>query len=100
MYVKSYKMAGDSFILLPDEMYNKTNLYTDNAKHREVIENSDSDSSEDIEVSADEYLKEMEKILRKIRKSGDTRRLRFNKNILGEILSELDLTCSNIIQIV
>ena len=71
-----------TFILLPDEMYNKTDI-VNNAMHREVVEDSDSDSSEDIEVPAGEYLKVMEKILRKIRKSSDTRRLRFNSRDLG-----------------
>ena len=62
----------ESFILLPDQMYKDVshNTFKDSDKHND---DSDSDSNDDSDMSAEEYLKEMEKILRKIRKGGGKR---------------------------
>ena len=69
-------MAGDNFILLPDQMYHNVsiNTFVDDVKHCDVTEYSDTDSNDNSDFSAEEYLKEMEKILRKIRLRGGKRR--------------------------
>jgi hypothetical protein len=64
------KMAGDSFILLPDQTY--TDMAQDIFKD-DNVEYSDSDSNDDSDMSAEEYLKEMETILRKIRRRKRTK---------------------------
>ena len=58
-------MESDNFVLLPDQTYK--NIAYDMVKN-DATEYSDSDSNDDSDLSAEEYLKEMEKILRKIRK--------------------------------
>ena len=55
----------DNFVLLPDQTYK--NIAYGMVKN-DATEYSDSDSNDDSDLSAEEYLKEMEKILRKIRK--------------------------------
>ena len=66
-------MASESCILLPDQTYKDVshNTFKDGAKLNENTE--DSDSNDDSDMSAEEYLKEMEKILRKIKKGGGKR---------------------------
>ena len=65
-------MDSESLILLPDQVYKDVpyDTFKDAAKHND---DSDSDSNDDSDMSAMEYLKEMEKILRKIRKGGGKR---------------------------
>ena len=58
-------MESDNFVLLPDQTYK--NIAYDMVKN-DATEYSDSDSNDDSDLSAEEYLKEMETILRKIRK--------------------------------
>jgi hypothetical protein len=58
-------MESDKFVLLPDQTYK--NIAYDMVKN-DATEYSDSDSNDDSDLSAEEYLKEMESILRKIRK--------------------------------
>ena len=58
-------MVSDKFVLLPDQTYK--NIAYDMVKN-DATEDSDSDSNDDSDLSAEEYLKEMETILRKIRK--------------------------------
>ena len=58
-------MESDNFVLLPDQTYK--NIAYDMVKN-DTTEYSDSDSNDDSDLSAEEYLKEMETILRKIRK--------------------------------
>ena len=74
------KMSGqetsDSFILMPDQMYGNM-----------VINDSDTDNDnhaddDDEDMSADQYLKEMEKILRKIRRR-EVRKKALNKYYKG-----------------
>jgi hypothetical protein len=63
-------MNSDSFILLPDQTY--TDMAQDIFKD-DNAEYSDSNSNDDSEMSAEEYLKEMETILRKIRRRKRTK---------------------------
>ena len=58
-------MESDNFVLLPDQTYK--NIAYDMVKN-DATEYSDSGSNDDSDLSAEEYLKEMETILRKIRK--------------------------------
>ena len=58
-------MESDNYVLLPDQTYK--NIAYDMVKN-DTTEYSDSDSNDDSDLSAEEYLKEMETILRKIRK--------------------------------
>ena len=68
-------MDSEYFILLPDQMYKDVsqNTFKDGAKLNENAKDSDSDSNDDSDMSAEEYHKEMEKILRKIKKGGGMR---------------------------
>ena len=58
-------MESDNYVLLADQTYK--NIAYDMVKN-DATEYSDSDSNDDSDLSAEEYLKEMETILRKIRK--------------------------------
>lgn len=68
-------MESDSFILLPDQTYKNMSLDTFKvaSNHDYNMECSDSDSNDDTDMSAEEYLKEMETILRKIRRTKRTK---------------------------
>ena len=59
-------MASDDFILLPDQTYRHVAYDTSNHDYNKC-EYTDSDSDDEDDMSAEEYLKEMEMILRKIR---------------------------------
>ena len=58
-------MESDNFVLLPDQTYK--NIAYDMVKN-DATEYIDSASNDDSDLSAEEYLKEMETILRKIGK--------------------------------
>ena len=63
--MKTSEMESDAFIILPDQTYKNiahTIVNNDTAEYR------DSDSDDDSDISAEEYLKEMETILRNIRR--------------------------------
>ena len=63
-------MASDDFILLPDQTYRQIAYDTSSHDYNNKCEYTDSDSDDVDDMSAEEYLKEMEMILRKIRRKG------------------------------
>ena len=62
-------MSSDDFILLPDQTYRHV-AYATSSHDYNKYEYTDSDSDDVDDMSAEEYLKEMEMILRKIRRKG------------------------------
>ena len=63
--MKTSEMESDAFIILPDQTYkNIAHAVVNN----DTVKYRDSDSDDDSDISAEEYLKEMETILRNIRR--------------------------------
>ena len=63
--MKTSEMESDAFVILPDQTYKNIAhaiVKNDSAGYR------DSDSDDDSDISEEEYLKEMETILRNIRR--------------------------------
>ena len=68
--MKTSEMESDAFVILPDQTYKNIAhaiVKNDSAEYR------DSDSDDDSDISAEEYLKEMETILRNIRRRKRTK---------------------------
>ena len=84
VYFLIFKMSGqdtgDSFILMPDQMYSNMVIHDSDTDADNIDDHADEDDEEDL--SADQYLKEMEKILRKIRRR-EVRKKALNKYYKG-----------------
>ena len=73
-------MSSDEFVLLPDQMYGSlSDHWTDNEDHGDCETLAEAEE----EFTSQQYLKEMERILRKIKRR-EARKVTFSKHLPGE----------------
>ena len=74
------RMSTDQFVLLPDQMYGSVSDHWSDGQPGDP--EADAEDCED-EFTSQQYLKEMERILRKIKRR-EARKVTFSKHLPGE----------------
>ena len=69
-------MSADQFVLLPDQMYGSVS-------DRDLQDEENEEEEEEEEFTSQQYLKEMERILRKIKRR-EARKVTFSKHYQGK----------------
>ena len=75
-------MSTDQFVLLPDQMYGSVSDHWSDGQPGDGQDGQDLEDCED-EFTSQQYLKEMERILRKIKRR-EARKVTFSKHLPGE----------------